>query len=202
MAEAKFEWLYCCALHDPRLSAASTKDFRIEDLKESKGRVVKEYRGCQDVYAGQPLLRGMHYEMDHVVELHQVRDAYNSVTKNGTGFRARMDKLLLSLKDAVNVTENLAFTSPDTNKSKFKAVKSFLKDYRRGDGRQLEEGLFPYLKDEFEVSHTWSRSVSKNIQSVLLTSSDKVIEELQEEDPLQLQVVETLQKDFTAMKLH
>lgn len=203
-AKAEFDWLYCRADHDPRLPTSTpTSVFRVEELRESKGGIVKEYREYQDVYANVALLPGKHYyEMDHVVEIHLVRDAYDAVPLQGTKFKKRKAKLLLSLKDAVNTTENLAFTSPSINKSKFEAIEAFQNDYKQNSGRQLEEGLFPYLQDELQKGREWSRSVSRNVQKEFLASSEKILDTLQDEDYLQNHVIDTLHKNFTAMKLY
>jgi len=169
LAKEEFDWLYCCADHDPRLPTSTpTEAFRVKDLRESKGRIVKEYRERKDVYINQSLMRGRYYEMDHVVEIHLVRDAYDSVKLHGTAFRAKKEKLRLSLTDAVNEIENLTFTSPLIDNLKFEAIRSFQEDHKNEIGRQQEEGLFPYLQEGLQEGCNLSRSVSRNIQRELL----------------------------------
>jgi hypothetical protein len=77
-----------------------------------------------------------------------MRNGLDSVKPQGAGFHDRKKTLLSSLKEVVNTTENLAYTSRGINKFKFNAVNAFQEDYRNNNGRQLEQGLFPYLQDE------------------------------------------------------
>lgn len=196
-ATAQFNWLYCREDHVPFLPTSTPTDvFRCEDLRTTRGNIVKEYRSHRDVYTDRSIKPS--YEIDHVVELHLVRDAFDKVKPKGTSVRAQKECLRDTLKVAANAMENLAYTSPSINNRKFKAIYAFQEDYRDNKGLQSEQGLFPYLQEDGRLS----RSVSRNIQKELLASSDKFVEALRDEDPLQAQVMDSIDRNFTAMKLY
>lgn len=157
-----------------------------------------------DAYTSVHLDSFIQTQLDHVVEIHIVRDAYDTVTPQGTSFRTRKRALLQDLRQGVNETENLNYTSPDINNTKFRAFWDFQEDYRNGCSLQIDQGLFPYLvaaRNELSERGRLSRSESKRIQEEVLRSSDFIIDRLQDENPLHAQVIESLHDNFTAMRI-
>jgi hypothetical protein len=92
----------------------------------------------------------------------------------------------------------LTLYSHDINMLKFNAADSFQEYYCNNNGCQLEQGLFPYLQDEGRLAP----SMSRNVQRGMLASSDMFIDSLEDKDILQAQVIESLQDNFTSMKLY
>lgn len=139
-----------------------------------------------------------------MVEIHIVRDAYDTVTRQGTNFVARKEMLQKDLREVVNSTENLNFTSPELNNTKFRAFWDFQEDYRNNSSWQEEQGMFPYLQQarSADISQRrLSRSESRAIQREVLASSEAIVDGLLDENPLHAQVMESLHRNFTAMRL-
>ena len=202
-------YLYCREDHDPRNKRSTDpKDFRIDGLCHSKRDAVLEYRDGKDAYTGHALegIQGM--DLDHTVELHIIRDAFDAILKHGMNFEEKKRELLDFTKGSVvNEDSNLNFTSKPINEWKFKAFDKFQKDYRRGTGRQEEEGLFPYLQDEYKLKVTnckrkFERSISKRIQKEVKTSYQNIIWAFEDEQPLHAEMMEKLYASLASMKLH
>lgn len=201
---AEFNYLYCCIDHVPGRRSTPTQLFRIDGLRATKGQAVREYRDNIDAYTSDGFNPLIPMELDHVLELHFVRDAYDSIVRQGTNFTARKEMLRQDLRDVANRIENLNYTSPDINNAKFRAFWTFQDDYRNNTGLQTEQGLFPYLALARSESsqRKLKRSESKSIQREVLASYDKIIGGLRDEDPLHDQVIGTLHDTFTAMRLN
>lgn len=69
------------------------------------------------------------YDLDHTLELHVVRDANDQISPTGVNTRARKEKLREDLKEIVNGVENLNFTTPEVNQTKFEGTYKFQEDY-------------------------------------------------------------------------
>jgi len=139
-----------------------------------------------------------------VLEIHIDRDVYDAVTPRGTRVRAQKETLRKDLQEVGNCTENLNYTSPDINNVKFKACWAFQEDYRNDNGLYETQGLFPYLQTarSKDSEQRLSRSESRSIRDEVLKSSDAIIDGLQQENPLHDQVIDILQRNITAMRLH
>jgi len=178
---------------------------RIFDIRKEKSKEVVDYRGRKDAYTDEFLpLSFTRFELDHVVELQQARDAFDSIAPQGTNFSFRMKIAKEDVKNACNIVENFNMTSCETNQLKFQAIYAFQEDYKTGE-RQLENGLIQYLLDAhspmFPEKRGLPRDVSRRIQQVLFDSSDAIIDELQDENPLHEKVIDYLIRNRTAMKL-
>jgi hypothetical protein len=148
-------------------------------------------------------------ELDHVVELHSVCYVFDASLRQreGPNFNARNAALKESLKDVVNDTKNLNFTSGNINTStKFHAVDDFTKDFRNESGLYKEAGLLPCLKNansQKDPDFKLDRSITKKIQRCELKASfDFFIDEVQEmDDALHGKMAESLHDLFTVMRL-
>jgi hypothetical protein len=146
-------------------------------------------------------------ELDHVVELHVVRDVIDSIPKHGMSFEKNKKQLLQFVRDSVvNEDFNLNFTTKDINLMKFKAFDAFQEDYRQGIGRQVEQGLFPYLEDTHNSRRLgqrrcFSRKISGNIQREVKNSLQEISNAFEEEQPLHGITIDKLYKLETAMRL-
>lgn len=204
-------WLYC-KYHDPNfVNSTDPSVFRILDLRASKSSVVQEYRDGKDAYTGRSIkLRTPNTELDHVVELHIVRDAIDAIPKQGMNF-AKNKKLLIDFtkRNVVNEVFNLNFTTKENNKLTFEAFDAFQKDYRQDTGKQVSQGLFPYLADAYYCSQAkkklrFERSTSSRIQEEVKQSFYGIIDALEEEgeeQPLHGFLMNRLQNELTAMRL-
>ena len=206
-AKQEFDWKYCCTKHDPRsVTSTDTSVFRMEGLRKSKGKQVLEFRKYRDAYQNKPIgqdpMWRKCYQLDHIVEIHQVRDAYDSVKKHGIGFRQRQTALRDILKETVNMMENLNLTTTGINQTKFRAVADFQEDYKLHPELAADNGLFYYLDRANSGTTRLTRDVSRRIQKEMLSSKDKLLDALQDEDDLQGQVIEHLQKTSVAMRLY
>jgi hypothetical protein len=128
-AVKEFGYLYCRADHDPRLPTSTpTAVFRLDDLKASMKTVVCEYRSDKDVYTLKAINTTTN-ELDHVVELHLLRDAYDRIVQSTTiTTRSQKEKqkvLLSDVRTIANAKTNLNFTPAPINHVKFKAVDRF-----------------------------------------------------------------------------
>ena len=170
-AEEELNYLYCREDHDPNNNRSTdTKKFRIDGLRHSKHDAVLEWRNRKDAYTGRTLKSMKGTELDHVVELHIVRDAFDAIPKHGMNFERNKNELMeFTRESVVNENSNLNFTSKGINEWKFKAFDKFQKDYRRDTGKQADEGLFPYLQDEYSLKTVggekkrFSRNISQRI---------------------------------------
>ena len=89
-AKKELGWQYC-RHHDPNTSIPKTEtdttEFRIKNLCSLKSNAVLEWRGGRDAYTGRAVRSIGEKELDHVVELHVVWDALDSIRVQGMGFR-------------------------------------------------------------------------------------------------------------------
>jgi hypothetical protein len=185
-AEKEFGYFYCRADHDPRLPTSTpTNLFRLDDLKARMKTVVLEYRSDKDAYTLKAIDTTTD-ELDHVVELHLLRDAYDRIVRSTTTTKTRSQKekqkvLLSDVRTIANGKTNLNFTPAPINHVKFKAVDSFLKDYAKTDATH-EDGLFHYLvtarSDIGVVAPPLTRSISHRIHAEIEASGNAILDAL------------------------
>lgn len=200
-ALADHGYLFCEHHYQPL--GTDPQVFRIDGLRRTMTKVVMEYRNHQDAYTAADSSKptaGSAKELDHVVELHLIRDAYDGVRRKGTNFGQKQQVLLTDLRTAVNQRENLNLTTADINGAKFEAFDNFQKDYHLQQGRQVQEGLFPYLQEALEGSR-FDRTTSRRIQKEVVRSYDSLLEALPTEKPLYDDFESNLHKNFAAMRL-
>eukprot|EP00536_Pseudo-nitzschia_multiseries_P011698 jgi/Psemu1/308434/fgenesh1_kg.411_\ len=143
-------------------------------------------------------------ELDHIVEIHVVRDCYDGIRKTGTGFAKRKDDLKATLRNSiVNEVSNLNFTTQSINQSKFRATDDFQRAYRcRGNNVDDGQGLFEHLLGHLQQDGSGSdRRTTARIQAELYDSWKAMEEKLEEEQPLQGEFMEHLHRNMVAMKL-
>lgn len=199
-AKKEFDWVYCRIAHVP--NSTKPEVFRIEGLRSLKTEAVLDYRSRKDAYTGCAVTSIKGKELDHVVELHTVRDAFDAISKHGMNFEKNKKHLLEFVRDnVVNEDFNLNFTTKEINLMKFKALDAFQEDYRQGIGRQVEQGLFPYLEDEY-VEGKFHPEILANIQREFKSAMESTISAFQEEQPLHGYMMQNLQDMLTAMKLN
>lgn len=207
LAKPEFDWLYCRADHVPsNIRSTDPNVFRIDSLRNLRGDAVLEWRDGKDAYTGDRIESIQGKELDHVVEIHVVRDAFDAIPRHGTNFETNKKNLLeFAQKNVVNENFNLNFTGKDINFIKFKSFQAFQEDYRDPTVQQAE-GLFPYLKNEFHSTNAehpkkFSRAVSANIQREVKKSFDDVISAFEEEQPLHGYIKEKLNDIEDKMRL-
>jgi hypothetical protein len=203
-ALAKHDYSYC--EHHCKPLGTDPAVLRIEGLHRDKKHAVLEYRDNKDAYRDLNLRGGgmicdvERRELDHVVELHIVRDAFDAIKPQGTDFARRQEELLEDLRDIVNKVENLNITAKEINQSKFKAFWNFQVDYNRDQGLQRKHGLIPYLDQVTEGKLT--RGVSRRIGKEVVASYESIRDGLQDEKNEHEQVIERLHNNIVvAMKL-
>lgn len=112
--------------------------------------------------------------------------------------------------NVVNEDFNLNYTEKQINLIKFRAFKAFQDDYNQGVGMQLEQGIFPYLSDEFYSRSQYiqgcgmrriSRKTSGNIHREAKHSFEDMNTAFEGEQPLHGEMVEKLHDIKTAMRL-
>ena len=226
LAKPEFDWLYCRVDHVPcNTRSTDPQVFRIGSLRNLRSDAVLEWRDGKDAYTGDQIKSIKGKDLDHVVEIHVVRDAFDAIPKHGMNFETNKKNLLeFAQSSAVNENFNLNFTSKDINQIKFRSFQAFQEDYRKGTVEQAQ-GLFPYLEGEFHCSEAstagslnvndlflpikscnaeprkFSRKVSANIQREVKTSFDDVVSAFEEEQPLHGHMKEKLDDIKTAMRL-
>lgn len=211
MARAKQElgWMYCRKDHDPaNVRSTDTKQFRIGNLRSLQSDTVLEWRQGKDSYTGRSVsLEDKELQLDHVVELHIVRDAFDAIHKHGMDFERKRVNLLKFTRDwVVNEEFNLNFTDKDINLIKFKAFSSFQQDYNT-TGRRIDQGVFPYVVDEYYSrsqecrKRRFSRKISGNITREVKHSFDSIYSAFEIEQPLHDFMMEKLKETETAMRL-
>ena len=216
---ADFDFCFCSAVHDPSRNVTPVAAFRIEGLHKNRKEAVMEYRGGKDAYTNAPpsrVFRKSTMELDHVVEIHSVRNVYDQAVRyrQGSNFDQRKRDLLADLKEGVNETSNLNLTAALTNAIKFQGIDQFEKDYQKdvSSGRLYEEqGIFPYLVNAQATvvgqidgePRKLSRKVRKNIQEELYKSFDALIDTVEGscDDSLHDETVDLLHRKLTAMRL-
>ena len=162
-------------------------------------------------------------ELDHTLEIHIARDAFDVATKQYSDRTRQQKAVKTSLQDkvqeAINITRNLNFTTREINLLKFQACEDFQEDYRNrtndsGSGGCrgivsevlfLDQGLFPYLdhatNDVSSGQKKLTRKISGRIQKEMRKSSDAVLDCMEHEIGLEGEWAEALQRNLTAMRL-
>jgi hypothetical protein len=138
-----------------------------------------------------------------------VTDAIDAIPKQGIQFERRKRLLIDFTKNSVvNEEFNLNFTTKKINVVKNKAFLAFQEDYRQGTGKQVEEGLLPYLADVYSIHHEsrrvsgrFSRPTSYRIQQEVKLSFDEMMTRFELDRPLHGYMMETLTDIESAMKL-
>lgn len=170
------ESCFCRDDHDPsKIRSTFPGEFRIDNLCHKRGEAVREYRNGQDVYSaiGIDEIAGKK-ELDHVVELHLVRDLYDSTVRSGSDL-----SLMDGIRQAINGISNLNFTSGDLNKQKFRAMDAFADDFRNDCVKT--GGITRYLLDSQSKDKPFTRSVTRNISVEFRRSFDSFTEHLDQE---------------------
>ena len=118
------------------------------------------YRNSTDAYTSDVILETPELNLDHVVELHLIRDCYDLVPSTAD------DKtcLFFYTKHISNNVENLNFTSKKINQAKHCAVKSFCEDYH--DNHSHEDGLRHYLSQKRFDEDVCSRICQETLLSM------------------------------------
>jgi hypothetical protein len=197
---------YCCTAHDPQFAAASDPGkYRIKDIHKAKQDVVLEYRGNKDIYSGDVYTTAISPkddQLNHVLELHTVRDCRDAIKKSGTGFDERMKLFDVQLRDhVVNEKQNLGFTSKLINAEKFRSVFNFAEDYKWSCVAE-GQGLVYYLDNREGMSRTKWRKAATAIQGEMVVSYDFVCDQLHEEDAIESEMMSAMHNMFiTGMKL-
>ena len=144
--------LFC--IHHGHVKASISTDcalLRKKDLLETKRTAVLEYRDYVDAYTSEDIFETRGLNLDHVVELHLLRDCYDSVQCT----TEQKESLLTDLKSISNLTLNLNFTTQSINQKKHTAFKSFCNDY--SSGTPHTDGLHYYLsRTSLHESHNIS----------------------------------------------
>lgn len=202
-ATPEFGYLFCQAVHDPNVNSTDPQVFRSVGLQPV---AVWDYRGHKDAYTSKTKqdMERLSTELDHVLELHVVRDAFDKLQPQGACFGQRKEALKQDLKVSLNEKENLNFTREYINQVKFRGVYVFQQDYGR-DNVHHESGLVGYLidaKDDVKYpERRLSRRVSRNIKKEIVKSYDHVRDQLRDEDGAHGQFIAHLHDNMVAMKL-
>lgn len=187
---------YCRATHDPAYSKnpiSNTEIFRVEELRNNNIQIVQEFRSNKDIYSKEKITNIKQHDLDHIFELHMLRDVYDSIPKSGSNFLVKKSNLAKELKSIVNEKQNLGFTMKETNLSKFDACKAFADDFRREAVNDL--GFFSYFYEK-----GMSRKVTKNIQKEMKNSIDYIVQET-EDLQYNLDISDKITEMMLSMKL-
>jgi hypothetical protein len=143
--------------HHARPLGTDTSEFRIDNLCNSRKSAVMNYRDKKDVYTKAPVQQSM--ELDHVVELHVIRDCYDQIKSHGkrSAFELKKKDLLDDLREYVNETENLNFTPATINQVKFKGVYAYL----TLNVASTELGLVHYLRKAADTGIRGAEKLSR-----------------------------------------
>jgi hypothetical protein len=119
--------------------------FRHADNRQALYQVLalREYK---DIYTGILISDTSLLELDHIVELHLIANAWNemcSAIENHI-----VGEFLAFLRQQVNNTMNLNLTSRKLNLAKFRALKNFESSHNQEDGIlpfMVQEGIHPLI---------------------------------------------------------
>eukprot|EP00798_Chlamydomonas_sp_ICE-L_P010278 gene10278-8200_t len=186
-----------CKWHGPNGSNSKSTDpaeFRLLRCRSLLGADVLEMRDHMDAYrlCSIPTTDGL--QLDHVVEIHILRDAFDETKRYKMLSTSEQAQLKDAVTTNVNMLENLNFTSEALNEMKFKGMYLFATDYRKSQVKP--QGLFDYLptcKPE--------RKVSRRIQDEIVHSYESIVEGYQHENKLHMAYLDNLEPIFHAMKL-
>jgi hypothetical protein len=190
-----------CNHHSRGPVGTDPKIFRIDRLRTDVEPIVRVYRQDVDKYRNEVLprtMKGLYFELDHVVELHIIRDCYDSIRKHGTNFADAQGNLQKELRCKVNHFTNLNFTTKDINRYKFKATDEFQKLYLSNQSIP-DQGLFDLLQES--DGKRLSRQDTKRIQGEMYNSWKAIEDMIEHEQPLQVDFEEILNANMSAMKL-
>jgi hypothetical protein len=202
---------FCCSQHDVK-SLGGTKLLRISKLHELRVEDVQKYRGGKDIYTGEYLGMGglgaeaidhSQFQLDHVVELHSVRDCLDAIPVFGSQFTLNKKNLADFLKnDVVNDKQNLGYTAKDVNTFKFNSIRAFCKDFKYGT---VDGDLVHYLNEGIEHKkgrNKW-RKITTAIQKEIVLSYDFTVDQLQPENILHQEMIEQMHALYiTGMKIN
>ena len=178
--------------------------FRVENLRFDKWDAVKEYRDGLDVYSNMKVgeVTNQDQQVDHVTELHVIRDNFDLIQKQGTGFQKKKQDLANLLRsNIVNEVENLNTTTAKININKCEAIQKFQAVYLNNSRQNPDQGAFEFLFEDMSRSRSLSRTLTKNIQSELYKSWEAIDGMFEDEQPLQGEFQALLHKNIVAMKL-
>jgi len=190
----------CLPCHSSHVRTKAA-DFRIPNLHRTKAVAVWKFREQKDAYTGLTRfkMKGLPIDMDHVLELHVARDAFDRVQSTGVGRRKKKSVAKDHLTRLLNQPSNLNATTSDINQIKFRGVYGFQRDYRVGVGS--DTGLVHYLEAANYQSKRLSRKTTACVQSEIVRSYDALSNGLREEDKIESQVLDLLHDNLTAMRL-
>jgi hypothetical protein len=193
-ASADFAFEFC--VHHPRPLGSNPTIIRIDDLRNKRRDVVTEYRGGKDAYTEDVYTNLVGFELDHVVELHVARDAFDKIKPHGTDrhFAEKKKMLIFDMTESVNATENLNFTTKEISHIKFEGNYAFLGALKLYSNK-ADIGLVPFLLENNKLSREQTRSVGSETKR----SARHLIATL--DGPDQTDMADELQVLLTAMKL-
>lgn len=178
--------------------------FRVENLRfvvECSERV--SWYGL-DVYSNMKVgeVTNQDQQVDHVTELHVIRDNFDLIQKQGTGFQKKKQGLANVLRSNImNEVENLNTTTAKININKCEAIQKFQAVYLNNSRQNPDQGAFEFLFEVMSRSRSLSRTLTKNIQSELYKSWEAIDGMFEDEQPLQGEFQALLHKNIVAMKL-
>ena len=187
--------------------------FRVDNLRQERWVSVWKDRDGKDAYTlrrKSALLPEMCsksmaaklVELDHVVELHVVRDAFDKVNPPGVDVAAQKEDLKEHLKVVLNDAKNLNFTLPIVNEFKFKGVDAFQREYHRDAASAKGTGLTHFLKQAFEEGKTrLPRATTRNIGKEMAKSFDFVGDNLHIEKAAEQDLLNLLHDNMVAMRI-
>jgi len=176
-------------------------DFRLPNLHKTKAVAVWNYREQKDAYTGftRYQMKGLPIDLDHVLELHVARDAFDRIQTTGVRRRKKIAVAKERFVNLLNQPFNLNATTSEINQIKFRGVYGFQRDYHLGIGS--DTGLVHYLEAANYKSKRLSRKTTACIQSEIVRSYDSLSNNLREEDGIESQMLDLLHDNLTAMRL-
>ena len=135
-----------------------------------------------DAYNGEGVVALTQPNLDHVVELHMLRDCFDSVSST-------CDKALLmhNVRSAANIVPNLNFTTQSINQKKHPAVKSFCDDF--DFQRCNSDGLRFYLTQQ-----RFTEDIRVNILEETAMSLDAILCFLADHEDICVHVRDMMEK--------
>ena len=125
-------------------------------------------------------------ELDHVLEIQVLRDAYDNVIQTWKPRRTQAQALVQESREAINVSGNLNFTSVAINTLKCEAVQEYLHQYKSqpiGDRSTNNlHGIHEFLLKSRETKKL-SRATTRRLTHEIIRSYDHVLDHLPAERP-------------------
>ena len=129
------------------------------DLLEKRRDIVLQYRHSKDAYTRRDISDTLNLNLNHVVELHFLRDCYDIAV----GSSVEKMSLLSFVKSVANKTHNLNFTSQAINQAKHCAVKQFCDDFKSN----LEQSWMRMCVPASSIKHTFPWTMSLIFSTIM-----------------------------------